>query len=388
MGWSNVGKDAVKGSDLPILKFEAGKPVRIRLIAVEGTKYAEPAKRFQHWSNDTNISGPIACIGPRAGCLFHTPPLDWRVSASFVMNAVYYILENGAVKERKIVAMPAGASVYGHIKDHADIIGVNPTEVDWIINRTGTGKNDTKYTVVMAPGGPLDKEINLAEYPDQAAYADKNYPQLVDYDGFDGYRMRSLAEQEAWLEEKLGTGDGTVKLGSGPVQAALSGSTQEALPAPSPVVDAEYKEQTPVAKIGGTPPPPPDFTKPQVVNYMTMPDPWGKKNMGELDAKTLEYILETDGFTVEYKNAAAQLLHKQTQAPSPSPLQTDDESFRAMLAEKLKSLKCLKSFTEARKFLSIGGASSVKNMPLEGVQKLLGLANQGEEAVVAAINAL
>jgi len=389
--WKDVGADAPKGGDsLPILKIEAGKPVRIRLID-GGGKYSEPAKRFQHWPDTADIKSPIACIGTRSGCLFHAPPLDWRCSASFCMNVMVYTIDpkTKEVTDRKIMAFPAGQQVYGGIKDAAEMVGLDPMAVDWLIARTGTGKNDTKYTVVQAPGDPIDgATLNLEDFPKQAEFADAAVPQLVDYDQFDGYRRRTREEQEAWYNEMLGVAEQQQSLPSSR-NAALPASREALPPARPDAIDAEFTETTqstpPKPKIGlGTPPkpaaaaPPPPKPSPKI-----MMDPWGEKKMGELDEPTLKYIIETPGFSPEHVAAAKELLGGSAAATNGAESNLD--ALRKELTQLISTLPSIKEYPQARKFMSIGGAASTKALSAEGLHKLLTLARQGDAAVAAAI---
>lgn len=127
MGW-----DDIKENDSDFLKIEAGKSIRIHLLA------AEPQKHVSHFIDKK--SPPQPCTG--TGCELCAGGNKKRVSfTASVFN----------LASRKESTLEQGIMVWKQIKTIKEAYNGNLDGVDLVISREGAGPTDTKYTVVPVP---------------------------------------------------------------------------------------------------------------------------------------------------------------------------------------------------------------------------------------------
>lgn len=403
MGWDKVGVKG-GGDSLPIVKID--KPTRLRLIEGPG-KYAEPQDRWQHWAEGEaakHIKGPVGCIGARQGCIFHVEPLKFRTSKQFVMNCIVYETDaKGNVTGSKIAVL-SGNQIFEQMKNQCTMVNADPTAIDWLVGKTGTGKQTT-YTVSMVPGGPIDGNIpDLSRFESQGDLAAEENPKLVDFDKFDGFRKRTPAEQQQWYEDQMAaaepsleTEDAAAATPAAPVAARPAAPAFAAPPVPATVAPKPKITMPPKAAPKLAPPAPkpaPKPAAPSLDQLKAAADPWGEKTFGELDAETLTFIANTDGFTDEHKQIASTLLNATSAAPAAAPAVSngaatlDEAAMRTELGEIIKSSAILKGFPNMKKFFTLAGNGDKKALAaLDGdeLAQLLDIARQGDDVIAQAI---
>jgi len=390
-GWGRLGKDAPRDSGLPFVNFKDGEVVRVRLIAGPG-KYAEPQQRWQHWApSDAKVAGAVSCAGLRQGCIFHEGPLAWRSNGPFYMNAIQYTTDKDTkAVTRTILVMRMNRTIGDAIKDQSfNMLGIDPAEVDWLIKRSGSKKEDTRYEVTRAQNVMDPGPIDLSLFPVQEAYADKNVPQLIDYDLFDGVRPMTALEQRAWFQANV----------LGEEQEALPGApAQTALGAPAPALSSPEKNVTPrpAPQIGLSTSPPP--APPPTEHYAALPDPWQMgTSMGELPTPKLEWIVQQGtnaGFQQKHVDAATSILQDRGVIPRGVPFSTfsgiealSNDELQAKIRKYVGDSPILSGVGETRKFFTYAGGSALRTLPREGLLKLVALIDQGDDAVRAVVHA-
>ena len=431
MGWNRVGKGEGAGDALPFLKVE--RPTLIRFIGttivpeLEGTKYGEgPAQKWQHWAPDDlaeKIGGArgIQCCGVRDGCIFHQEPLKWRAGKQNIANVVVY--EDFDVKKRtytakKIMVFQGGVMVFQQIRDQAEAVG-RLDDIDavyWLISKTGKGK-DTSWTATMIVEDdkkPIDKDFDIMEFDEQPAYADANLPMLIDYDEFPGFEEQTPATQREWLDKLLTSSEATPE---GTEAPATQGTTDAAPPGPpagapgtaaAPAAGRKITLAGKNAPGAATPPPPPAAKAPppppapkgpskaEVEAAVTLLESWNEGTSHNVEH--LQYVIDTAGFSDDYKNAATLLLSLEgSKAPSPPPPPAASnghaatgnvEELRARLTKAYKQSETLKNFQNMRKFLDGpgGGVKAIgKIEDPDLLLELIAMVEAGEDAIKEAI---
>ncbi len=125
MGW-----DDIKENDSDFLKIEAGKNIRIHLLA------SEPQKHVNHFVNKK----PVPCTGPAC----ETCAAGEKKRVSFTASVFN-------LASKKESTLEQGIMVWKQIKTIKEAYNGNLDGVDLVISREGAGPTDTKYTVVPVP---------------------------------------------------------------------------------------------------------------------------------------------------------------------------------------------------------------------------------------------
>lgn len=408
--WSQVGQKS--GSDLPILKI-GETPVRLRFISGPG-KFEGPEERWQHWppDSDTNRS-PILCIGARSGCIFHQEPIKWvkasegggSLKKTYLTNVKVYEMEKGQCVGAKVYVL-GGNQIYDSIAQQASMLGVDPSDYEWVIGKTGTGKQ-TKYTATMIGVNLIEPSgVDLSTLEDQPAEwaADEN-PKLIDFDKFEGFKKRTPQEQMAWF-------DGRDNKGGDEEEASTTTSTETvtppAAPAPTgkgkitlgaaPAATAKPAAQAPPPAPAAAPPPAPAPPAPAGPSQADIDaakakiDSWSAGSSENIDH--LKYVLSEAGFDQSFKDAATLLLSLSETTPAtppPAPAATstggDLESLKKELQGALTTMQVFKSFPNMKKFFNLAGEgkNALNSLDENDFNTLLPIVRQGEDAVKAAI---
>lgn len=177
MSWDMVGneKKSNKGDEVKYLKFEEGTTI-IRLLD------EAPESYFSHWiaraQGGKGIG--IACCGK--GCPIceemrkeKAQKVDYtsRKWARPIKHMINVLVKKSNGKDiNEVMVLEQGNGLFGQIKEQMTLLSTmgmstNLMDYDIIINRTGTGFGDTKYSVMVNPMGmkPLtDEEKALKKY--------------------------------------------------------------------------------------------------------------------------------------------------------------------------------------------------------------------------------
>lgn len=175
MGWKNItGEEKIvpssgSGAIGNMLSLENGKPSRVRLL-LQGDQ--EPYSYLEHCienetlgDNGQNVRNfrTVPCARtkehPNAPC----PLCDGQQSRRRVRHvAPVWDYDTNSVK-----FLNQGEDVYGVIGNSMKM-GVDPSSVDWTIMRSGSGRNDTKYTIMPSAPTPFTWPADFT-FPDLAA---------------------------------------------------------------------------------------------------------------------------------------------------------------------------------------------------------------------------
>lgn len=177
IGWDMIGNNSSEKKEVNYLKFPEGVSV-VRLID------EAPYSRYTHWiakaNNGKGVS--IDCIGKECPiCEIikkerkeGKKELTYRSKPTHSINVL--VKKLGGQDKNEIFVLEQGNGLFGQIKDQMTMLaqmGVQTDlrQVDLIINRTGTGFNDTKYSVManVATMKPLTEEEKAMEKYDLQA---------------------------------------------------------------------------------------------------------------------------------------------------------------------------------------------------------------------------
>lgn len=433
--------------------------MRIRFLGatsapqLEGTKYGKgPLQRFVHWPPDDlkELIGNRAtlCLGARKGCIFHQEPLKWNTNKSNYINVVVYEGVNKAgtqYKERKIIMFDCKSTLGDHIKAQCLSLQINPEERDWVLMRSGSGKNDTSYTATMMPSCIDGETIDLTEFPDQDLCADDEITAVIDPDKYNADSPMTPEAQTAWYEQLVSDQEELNNWGDDATAKPKAGTTQRKPPtapagaptaaAGKPATANGQQITLPGAKRGPGRPPgsgvkaappaapkaagkaaPPPAPKPAGPSPYDLAckvlDPWGKPMKS---SEGLEWLasLEPD-FLESAENAEYAVTQEQIDAaklvlagpkkagPPAAPkaaAQTEPEEateggdddlpgLQARLLQLTKSVPTLANFKTMRTFLKeLGdGATAVSKITdTARLQALIALCEEGDESVAAAL---
>ena len=174
--WENIGvKEGGNNNNKEIkyLKFEEGTTI-IRLLD------EAPVSYYSHWITTANKGKGvgIACTGK--GCpvckviaeerKLKVPynKMTYNKPIKHMINVLVKKINGTDVNE--VMLLEAGNGIFGSIKDQITLLttmGYEPdlTAIDLIINRTGKGFGDTKYSVICNPATvkPLTEEEKALE---------------------------------------------------------------------------------------------------------------------------------------------------------------------------------------------------------------------------------
>lgn len=416
MGWNDLDKSS--GQKAPLLNArDCTQPTRIRLISGPG-RYSEPEQIWQHWAPEGAGMPPVMCIGERNGCIFHDQPLAWRLGKTNVMNAIHYTPNGSGGWDAKIVVLQAPATLLTQIRDQSRNVNIDPTTVDWIISKSGQGKEGTKYNAVLAPGLPIHgtASIDLTQWPAQEeGFANPNVPQLVDYDRIEGFQPMSAAEQEAWFDKvaenvqkkKSGAQPGAPAAPAAPAAGSVPpvapppaapaappapapAPAPQAAPAPPPAAaTAPLPSMPPAAPPAPAPAAPAAPAAPNPLDAAkALPDPWNQgRTMGALAPHELKFIVDKAASFAGFQSqlqAAKMLLEAAPAAAAATPPAAggDQAALKTQMEQLMQSMPIFQDFQIARSFFEkVTGKKSLKSMSAEELQKLVSIALQGDDAV-------
>lgn len=152
MSWDNITGDAKilpggSGGNVDEIKFESGKPVRVKLILRDGEQpysYLEHAIEAESIGQDgkpTRIFRTIRCPKTAKDPNAYCPICEGQRFRRRVRNAAnVWDYEQGKVQK-----LNAGDGIWKPIATTRKM-GVDVLNVDWGLMRTGTDRNDTEYT--------------------------------------------------------------------------------------------------------------------------------------------------------------------------------------------------------------------------------------------------
>lgn len=406
--WSNVGKSA-DGSGLPLVKF--GKdPVRLRVIkGDEGTKYEGPEERWQHWppESEAGSRAPVLCIGQRQGCIFHSEPLMWQgggkgkdkdkgqLKKDYLVNVVVYEMEGKECKGRSVQVLK-GNKIFQEMFNQAQLIGQEPDEIDFIIKKEGEGLKTT-YTVstIANPKTMIEPQgIDFSTLDPNEDFGDDDNPILIDFDKFEGYKHRTPKQQQEWFEARDKEAEEAAPTDAEPANGKIGiGGAAPAAKPQTPPPAAPKKAAPPAAPAAKGP------SAAEIAAAKKLINSWS--DGAAEDADMLNHVLKTDGFSEEYTDAATMLLGlleapAAPAAPPPAPKAAapaatggDMQAKVEELGSYLKTLPCLKNFKNMSAFFGLAGPNkkALKSLTEEDLDMLLPIAREGDEAVLAAINA-
>lgn len=134
MGWDSVGK----GGAADFVQLEAGKPVKVHIVLLDGQ---EPESYFTHFINEANggKGASVVCPGAENGCPCCANKKVYPRRVRHAVNVVDPI--SGEVK-----ILESGNTIFKAIKAAFDEYGDLDT-VDFKISKTGAGL-DTEYAVL------------------------------------------------------------------------------------------------------------------------------------------------------------------------------------------------------------------------------------------------
>ena len=176
--WSNIGVKEDKENKLQevkYLKFEEGTTI-IRLLD------DAPVSYYAHWIPHANKGKGcgVACIGkdcPICKVIAQERKLKVEYNKMSYTKPMKHMI-NVLVKKvngkdvNEVMLLEAGNGIFGSIKDQMTLLSTmgmstDLTAIDLIVNRTGKGFGDTKYSVMCNPASikPLtEEEKNLEKY--------------------------------------------------------------------------------------------------------------------------------------------------------------------------------------------------------------------------------
>lgn len=154
--WNNVGANGVsEKKEVKYVKFPVGTSV-IRLLDVA------PYSRFTHWISKANNGKGVGidCIGNNCPIceVIKTEKkekLQTKTYTSKMTHSINVLVKKlGGQDVNEVMVLEQGNGLFGQIKDQMTLLaqmGMSPDlrNVDIVINRTGTGFSDTKYSVMV-----------------------------------------------------------------------------------------------------------------------------------------------------------------------------------------------------------------------------------------------
>ena len=155
--WSNVGANGggAEKKEVKYVKFPVGASV-IRVLDVP------PYSRFTHWIPSANNGKGVGidCIGKDCPIckVIQTEKrekLKIRTYNNKMTHSINVLVKKlGGQDVNEVMVLEQGNGLFGQIKDQMTLLaqmGMSPDlrNVDIIVNRTGTGFNDTKYSVMV-----------------------------------------------------------------------------------------------------------------------------------------------------------------------------------------------------------------------------------------------
>ena len=190
MSWDNITGDAKILPDggnggVDEIKFEPGKPVRVRLILRDGEQpysYLEHAIEADTIGQDgkpTRVFRTIRCPKTSSNPNVYCPICEGQRFRRRVRNAANV----WDYEQNKVQKLNAGDGIWKPIATTRKM-GVDVLNVDWGLMRTGTDRNDTQYTATNL--GAPQMQINVPA--DQLFNIEQEYaPHTVD-------EMKSIIE--------------------------------------------------------------------------------------------------------------------------------------------------------------------------------------------------
>lgn len=175
MSWDNITGDAKilpggGNGGVDEIKFESGKPVRVRLILRDGEQpysYLEHAIEAETIGQDgkpTRVFRTIRCPKTSSNPNAYCPICEGQRFRRRVRNAAnVWDYEQGKVQK-----LNAGDGIWKPIATTRKM-GVDVLNVDWGLMRTGTDRNDTQYTATnlgapqMQINVPADQLFNIEQ---------------------------------------------------------------------------------------------------------------------------------------------------------------------------------------------------------------------------------
>lgn len=190
MSWDNITGDAKilpggGNGGVDEIKFEPGKPVRVRLILRDGEQpysYLEHAIEADTIGQDgkpTRVFRTIRCPKTSSNPNAYCPICEGQRFRRRVRNAANV----WDYEQNKVQKLNAGDGIWKPIATTRKM-GVDVLNVDWGLMRTGTDRNDTQYTATNL--GAPQMQINVPA--DQLFNIEQEYaPHTVD-------EMKSIIE--------------------------------------------------------------------------------------------------------------------------------------------------------------------------------------------------
>lgn len=165
--WTNVGTKEGAGDkkEVKYVKFPVGLSI-IRVLDVA------PRSRFTHWIGKANSGKGVGidCIGKNCPIcevikMERKEKLPNKTYTSKMTHSINVLVKKlGAQDVNEVMVLEQGNGLFGQIKDQMTLLagmGLSPDlrNVDLMVNRTGTGFNDTKYSVMV-------NQMNMKELTD------------------------------------------------------------------------------------------------------------------------------------------------------------------------------------------------------------------------------
>ena len=150
MSWGSItGEERLipgGGGGLNEIKFESGKPMRVKLLMLEGE---QPYSYFEHSIElETTANGKterlfrtIRCAKTQANPNAYCPICDGQRFRRRIRNAANI----WDFEQNKVQKLNAGDGVWKPIATSRKL-GLDVLACDWVIMRTGTDRNDTEYS--------------------------------------------------------------------------------------------------------------------------------------------------------------------------------------------------------------------------------------------------
>jgi hypothetical protein len=168
MSWDNITGDSKilpsSGGSADEIKFESGKPIRVKLLLREGE---QPYSYLEHAIEAESVDGsgktvksfrtircPKTTNNPNALC----PICDGQRYRRRVHNAANV----WDYEQQKVQKLNAGDGIWKPIGT-ARKMGVSVTDVDWGLMKSGTDRNDTEYSATSLGAPMLQTPVDSAQ---------------------------------------------------------------------------------------------------------------------------------------------------------------------------------------------------------------------------------
>lgn len=213
-GWENVGtKQGENASEVKYLKFPEGTS-SIRLLD------EAPISSWTHWVPSANKGKGVSikCIGKECPiCQIIKTEKAMKVknktyTAKMTHNMNVLVRKLGGQDTNEVMVLEGGNAIFGQIKDQMTLLqtmgmSTDLRNVDLIVQRTGTGFNDTKYSVMAnaMTAKPLTAEEQALEKYDLNAIkpnlSKEQILELIDGKSLDEVCKQDSEEEEVDMEE-------------------------------------------------------------------------------------------------------------------------------------------------------------------------------------------